>query len=495
MHPVSSAAGAQSPRRQRSASDPASLFGIPIASRQALPSVPVQNLSVEVSERQASLNAFPALSGAVILHEDDNVSEMTKVYTFLSSQKKGELRKLGRVWGCRMAGNKSELIFRAFLFLSECHQKRLDIRQVMASNIHCSSFEEYIKAQELSCSGWKPPPHLSVMRNALVAAGDRVGENGRPMVEEREPNEQQIEERPSAPNFTISEFARLIVLMKDDERVRSALFKLGQELRRCELDSGNTRDAFWGVIEGRFNDQSVLVHFSFTGHIEEADPSVPPLCHRSAELLKLQFRDARSVFTEALDRWARSGQNDPDRFLNFLSKNGQMLYASSKRALIMFVVSRLGTPYEDTFFVEMSSKTIWQGGYEAGMDNLKRGYSNEGDGEASGSKRSKRASLGQGNKRASSELGDIVQSSIDRLVKVVSKSSSTDREELEMENTSADPFNSALKSWRADDSMFEVVESALKALDRAKATDNCDFIQIAQQRYEKALQAYRTMFG
>ena len=72
---------------------------------------------------------------------------------------------------------------------------------------------------------------------------------------------------------------------------------------------------------------------------------------------------------------------------------------------------------------------------------------------------------------------------------VVSKSSSSDRDEHGLENTSADPFNSTLKSWRADDSMFEVVESALKALDRAKASENCDVIEIAQQRYEMALQA------
>ena len=70
----------------------------------------------------------------------------------------------------------------------------------------------------------------------------------------------------------------------------------------------------------------------------------------------------------------------------------------------MFVVSRLGTPYEDKFFVEMSSKAIWQGG----IDSIKRGHSHEGDGRASGSKRSKRASLGNLSKRASSDVGEIV---------------------------------------------------------------------------------------
>ena len=161
----------------------------------------------------------------------------------------------------------------------------------------------------------------------------------------------------------------------------------------------------------------------------------------------------------------------------------------------MVVVSRLGTPYRDTIVVEISSKAIWQGGYEAGMDSLKREYSKEGDGRASGSKGRKLASLGNSSKWVSSDLREIVQSSIDRFVNVVSRSSSSDRDDHGLENTSADPFNATSKPWKANESMFEVVESALKALDRAKATDNCNFIEIAQQRYEKALQACRTMFG
>ena len=64
----------------------------------------------------------------------------------------------------------------------------------------------------------------------------------------------------------------------------------------------------------------------------------------------------------------RSGQNDPERFVDFLSRNREVLYVSSKRTLIIIVVARLGTPFEDTFFVEMFSKGILDGGYEAGMN-------------------------------------------------------------------------------------------------------------------------------
>lgn len=95
--------------------------------------------------------------------------------------------------------------------------------------------------------------------------------------------------------------------------------------------------------------------------MEDADPAAAPLCHRSARFLKNHFRDAKSVSTAALNRWMRSGQNDPERFVDLLSRNGEALYASSKRALIMVVVGRLGTTFEDTFFVEMSSRAMLDG--------------------------------------------------------------------------------------------------------------------------------------
>lgn len=71
-----------------------------------------------------------------------------------------------------------------------------------------------------------------------------------------------------------------------------------------------------------------------------------------------------------MDKWKRSGQNDPDRFPNFSSRNGETSYKSSQRALLLFVTARLGTPYDDTFFLGMASKKIWNGSYEARITGL-----------------------------------------------------------------------------------------------------------------------------
>lgn len=340
---------------------------------------------------------------------------LQKVYTFLASQKKDVLRKVGRVWGLRSSGNKQDLIYRAFWFLKDCQSRNLNIFGKLAANIHCPSFDNFEKENSRSGMDWKEPPGDDVIREALKKAGDKL--ESRDAIKQRVEREEgcnEVADVPSTPNFTLSEFARLLVLMKEDEKVRESMYRLGQELRRAELDTGTSRDSFWGIIEARFNDVSLLVKFSFEGYLSDADPSAPPLCNRSGEVLKGHFRDAKSVFTKALDRWNRSGQNDPDKFVDFLSCNGQSLYASSKRALAMFVVSKLGTPYQDSFFVELSCKTIWEGGYEAGMKGMDRVRTSD--------ERENQTAMEAGKKkrRTSNNLVEVVEKHLDKVGQISS---------------------------------------------------------------------------
>ena len=126
---------------------------------------------------------------------------------------------------------------------------------------------------------WIEAPSFSFTKAYLLKIGDKFDKNDKPInsanrrysvlcVEDLEDCES---ERPR-PNFSVSEFARLAVLMQDDEVARSMLFRLGQELRRAELDEGTTRDSLWGKIEERFNDDSVCFRFYLQGHVDEPDP-------------------------------------------------------------------------------------------------------------------------------------------------------------------------------------------------------------------------------
>lgn len=431
-----------------------------------------------------------AASGASVLtqEEEEHADELAKVYTFLCGLRKDVLRKMGRQWGRRATGNKDALLYRNFLFLKECHESNKSMESKMLTNIDCPSYEKFLDDQERTCADWKRIPAIDEMVKCLTAAGDKFDDNtGVAANLTVRPNSLGNRNNEGMPNFSISEFARLVIVMRDDEKARSALYRLGQELRRAELDSGTSRDAFWGIIEDRFNDTTVPVRFSFAGHVDEADPSRAPACRRPAASLKTHFYEARSVFTDAVDKWMRSGQNDPDKFPDFLSKNGQNLYASSKRALILFVAARLGTPYEDTFFVEMASKTILDGGYEAGMGRLaNHNRTDDGDAGSSfdGSRRRKRNSVDM-----SEVFGKQMDKFGEQIGRVVSQLS-----DPHAASTSIMPDNAALTSWKDNESMFSIVESAMLAFERAKKLPDAEFVAIAKMRYEKALESYKGMF-
>ena len=103
--------------------------------------------------------------------------------------------------------------------------------------------------------------------------------------------------------FSISEFARLCIIMRDDEVAKSALLGTGQELRRSRLDAGFTRESSWGIIECRFNDPNLQFNLNMVGMVDEVDSTNPPPCHRSASFLQEKFFDAKRSFTTCLENW------------------------------------------------------------------------------------------------------------------------------------------------------------------------------------------------
>ncbi|KAI0558142.1 hypothetical protein FGB62_231g015 [Gracilaria domingensis] len=87
------------------------------------------------------------------------------------------------------------------------------------------------------------------------------------------------------PDFTVNEFARLCVLLRDDDQCRSAVHNAtGLELSR------------------RFNNPSVITVEDFRGVVDGIDSNSCPLAHRSASLLKNHYRESRRDFTDYYDK-------------------------------------------------------------------------------------------------------------------------------------------------------------------------------------------------
>ena len=90
---------------------------------------------------------------------------------------------------------------------------------------------------------------------------------------------------------------------------------------------------------------------------------------------------------------------------------------------------------------------------------------------------------------------EIVERQFDKIGQVVSSISAPSVQNVVSTSTNP-PVNSVVSAWQENNSMFNIVESALQAYERAKKIpDNEAFFEIALARYKKALNAYKSMFG
>ena len=192
-----------------------------------------QTLSQSATPTSKKPTDEPANLG--VMNEDTmQVDTMVKVFTFFCSLKKDVLRRICKTWGRRVTGNRKGLIYRNFLFLKALNDSGKDLFNKMGSNIECPSFEKFMESQERTCGKWNKPPACWEMMEALKKVGDKFdeieGKRSGPAASLNEQRSAHFSPGENTPNFSLSEFARLVIILRDDDRAREALFRLGKEL-------------------------------------------------------------------------------------------------------------------------------------------------------------------------------------------------------------------------------------------------------------------------
>ena len=161
--------------------------------------------------------------------------------------------------------------------------------------------------------------------------------------------------------FSVHEFGRLLHVLKE-ENVRRSLLASVQPRSRVELDRGLARDHFWASdVEPMFNDEEYQPERPLRMPIEldDVSPALAPPCFRSGEVLKKHYRNIRAIFTKHYQNWSRSGQNDPDNFLQFTTPaDSHGLAAVGKKKMYLFHILQCGTPEEDRNLIEVILRTM-----------------------------------------------------------------------------------------------------------------------------------------
>lgn len=215
----------------------------------------------------------------------------------------------------------------------------------------------------------------------------------------------------SSPSFSVSEFARLVVLLHGEERVRAAFLKSRKKLGRHELDVGVKPDDFWkNAVEDVFNDPSVSPKVTFPSYIESNTTTEYTGIFRDAAKLCSAFQAFKRSFSKIMVDYERSGQNEAE-FHTFILHNRARSRENPEvqRLLIVGFIYGIGTPNFDVQGLSLFSRVMEHSGgsgAESGMGDYDK---NMGSSAERGRRVSRGSSLDNGrrNSRGSVNLMDL----------------------------------------------------------------------------------------
>lgn len=263
----------------------------------------------------------------------DPLNDSEFVFSFFWQCTVQKLRGISKKWNMRVSGNKTPLISRALLrakmMKGPLGSLKDFLMKVKGSQEKVHAFRKQIERRpEMMFRAPKNETLLAQLSKEeavkfqnVVRKMDDGSFGSVPKAQTRvvhdldgtgyEPNEHQGVTMP----FSVNEFARLVVILRDDQRARDAAQKATQyNLTRSQLDQGQSRDSFWNIVVERFNNANVVYGIDLRGRIDDVDCAALPKVHRSAARLRKAFKDGQKSFSMPLFLWQKSGENDPDHF-------------------------------------------------------------------------------------------------------------------------------------------------------------------------------------
>lgn len=178
-------------------------------------------------------------------------------------------------------------------------------------------------------------------------------------------------EEENPPTFSLNEFARLSIILRDDEPANESLHVAsGLELCRRQIDLGISQDSYWKTLSAWLIDKTVDSTESFSDKLDEVDSNARHLWHRGAPQLKDKATSVKSRLTLDRDRQVTSEKKDPRRFTLFLSLTSfSTLTIDSKRVHALFILCRLNSESPADSFLKMYAMLI-----EDGIKGLDEGF-------------------------------------------------------------------------------------------------------------------------
>ena len=471
----------------------------------------------------------------------DPTDSLDILYSYLCECTHCELRDINRGWNMRVGGVKNVLIARAMIKIYLLHTSGKSLSDILSENTECRDTNRFLKninkCPEIVFRAPSMEEMLEVLSgpeaHQLRKAWKKRKGNGdkHDWLSNHESNEvidisplsstKNVQGKNDSSPFTLHEFARLMVILRDDQKTRAAVMQATEStLNRNQLDRKISRDSFWEVVESQFNNDEIAAKEDFRGRIDGLEADLKPKSYREASKLKDAFLDGRSAFTAPMKRWQQSGQNETLCFPNFLRRlaNGE-LSAGGKRAYIMFTVARLGSQSADDSFLRLVCKTIdTKGNDEIGYDECGSAACGT-NGESTKAnkrtlcdspqnsmlkhkRRSVDAEVGSGGEqfeKTCNKMAELTDLRIMQLQGAIKSRKAVDENVRSSNEHSTSggykELSGMVTAAEQEDKIMSLVSKAAITLERAKESGNARFVAAAQRHFDNMEERYFKMMS
>lgn len=323
--------------------------------------------SVTIHKDTSACESLPTISPETPVLD----TSLRRAYLFLQSKSVSALRLIAGKYGVLQAGASKEIfVARMFVYVHEAVLENGQSVDALLGSDYGWGFQEFINKwtakQERTTI-----PHISQIRHTAAKKVQRTSSAGRggrargsskmlPKKRSTTTGSPPSTKRQKQSAISNQDFARLLLVFRDHPEIQHYY---GQCLTKDQLDNGEKSKDVWVKIATLFMDSSFKPTVCFGALIETIDVTETPSVPRDGAALQRVMRSFQSHWDHYQIRYRASGQNDPD-FGSYLERiDVDTVSSQGQRLLICADLCSLGTPDEDTSFLDLLSRRI---GYDVG---------------------------------------------------------------------------------------------------------------------------------
>lgn len=155
--------------------------------------------------------------------------EKKQIFTYFKGLSKKQLREIGRHWMWKSNGNKDDYIYRNYRFVIFKKTMGRDLQSLIANDPKCPDFDNAMRTIEAASLDLITPPSEAELDARLSELGDPPEGSGfqvQSSVSTPGATTNLKDANVSTPEFCVSEFARLIAILREDPAARNAISSL-----------------------------------------------------------------------------------------------------------------------------------------------------------------------------------------------------------------------------------------------------------------------------